>query len=100
MLRDTNHAARRQFETAAQHTDACSALPACLPMCLPMCLPSSSPPPACSIPPCLHAGLKRYFHSKRGEGLLSAQGLRILDHASDLAADQAHHPLVRDSQAS
>lgn len=43
----------------------------------------------------LVAGLKRYFHAKRGEGLLSAQGLRILDYACDRAMDQAHAPLVR-----
>ncbi|KAL4858875.1 Protein ACTIVITY OF BC1 COMPLEX KINASE 3 [Chlorella vulgaris] len=41
----------------------------------------------------LVAGLKRYFHAKRGEGLLSAQGLRILDYACDRAMDQAHAPL-------
>lgn len=43
-------------------------------------------------PPCA-AGLKRYFHSKRGEGLLSAQGLRILSFACDLAID-SQQPLV------
>jgi len=41
------------------------------------------------------AGLKRYFHSKRGEGLLSAQGLRILDYACDCAINCPHQPLVR-----
>jgi hypothetical protein len=50
--------------------------------------------PAASLPP-FNAGLKRYFHAKRGEGLLSAQGLRILDYACDRAMDQAHAPLVR-----
>ncbi len=43
------------------------------------------------------AGLKRYFHAKRGEGLLSTKGLRILDYACDRAADQAYQPLVRES---
>ena len=47
--------------------------------------------PAPPLPLC--AGLKRYFHSKRGEGLLSAQGLRILSYACDLAID-LQQPLV------
>lgn len=42
----------------------------------------------------LVAGLKRYFHAKRGEGLLSSEGLRILDYACDTAADRAGEPLV------
>lgn len=41
----------------------------------------------------LVAGLKRYFHAKRGEGLLSAEGMQLLDHACDLAMDRADHPL-------
>ncbi|PRW44236.1 Sodium hydrogen exchanger 7 [Chlorella sorokiniana] len=41
----------------------------------------------------LVAGLKRYFHAKRGEGLLSTKGLRILDYACDRAADCAYQPL-------
>ncbi len=40
------------------------------------------------------AGLKRYFHAKRSEGLLSMEGLRILDYACDVAADRALGPLV------
>lgn len=44
--------------------------------------------------PCLCPGLKRYFHSKRGAGLLSSQGLRILDFACDRAMDCPHRPLV------
>jgi hypothetical protein len=39
-------------------------------------------------------GLKRYFHAKRGEGLLSPTGLRILDHACDRAIDCSGEPLV------
>ena len=39
--------------------------------------------------------LKRYFHAKRAEGLLSAEGLRLLDHACDVAIDRADRPLVR-----
>ena len=42
----------------------------------------------------LVAGLKRYFHAKRSEGLLSMEGLRILDYACDVAADRALDPLV------
>lgn len=49
------------------------------------------------IPARIPAGLKRYFHAKRGEGLLSAQGLRILDYACDRAIDQAQAPLVSSS---
>jgi hypothetical protein len=36
----------------------------------------------------LIAGLKRYFHHKRREGLLSAQGLRLLENACDSCTDQ------------
>ena len=42
----------------------------------------------------LVAGLKRYFHAKRSEGLLSMEGLRILDYACDVAADRSLDPLV------
>lgn len=42
----------------------------------------------------LVAGLKRYFHAKRGEGLLSVRGMQILDHACDIAIDQAEQPLA------
>ncbi|GAB4814387.1 hypothetical protein N2152v2_001433 [Parachlorella kessleri] len=42
----------------------------------------------------LVAGLKRYFHAKRSEGLLSMEGLRILDYACDVAADRALGPLA------
>jgi hypothetical protein len=35
----------------------------------------------------LIAGLKRYFHRKRHEGLLSSQGLRLLDNACDTCTD-------------
>ncbi|DBA77107.1 hypothetical protein WJX77_005031 [Trebouxia sp. C0004] len=35
----------------------------------------------------LVAGLKRYFHSKRGRGLISAEGVQLLDHACSAAAD-------------
>ncbi|GAB4813268.1 hypothetical protein N2152v2_000314 [Parachlorella kessleri] len=41
----------------------------------------------------LLAGLKRYFHAKRMEGLLSVQGMRILDYACELAAEHADQPL-------
>jgi hypothetical protein len=43
----------------------------------------------------LLAGLKRYFVEKRGERLLSAEGLRCLNYACDLAADNADKALVR-----
>ena len=36
----------------------------------------------------LIAGLKRYFHRKRHEGLLSTQGLRLLDNACDTCTDE------------
>ncbi|KAK9819620.1 hypothetical protein WJX72_000338 [[Myrmecia] bisecta] len=35
----------------------------------------------------LAAGLKRYFHGKRAQGLLSSQGMRILDNACDIWID-------------
>lgn len=33
-------------------------------------------------------GMKRYFHAKRREGLLSSHGLRILNEAVDLSLDR------------
>lgn len=41
----------------------------------------------------LVAGLKRYFHGKRAEGLLSARGMQLLDWACALQMDQAGRPL-------
>lgn len=41
----------------------------------------------------LVAGLKRYFHGKRAEGLLSARGVQLLDYACDLQMDDANKPL-------
>ena len=41
----------------------------------------------------LVAGLKRYFHHKRAEGLLSARGMQLLDWACSLQMDQANRPL-------
>ncbi len=35
----------------------------------------------------LVSGLKRYFHSKRGRGLISAEGVQLLDHACSAAVD-------------
>lgn len=35
----------------------------------------------------LVSGLKRYFHSKRGRGLISGEGVQLLDHACSAAAD-------------
>lgn len=72
--------------------------------------PAECPPPCCPQPACqwgeeltaeararLVAGLERYFHAKRGEGLLSTEGLRILSYACDVAADRAIEPLVSPS---
>ena len=42
----------------------------------------------------LVAGLKRYFHDKRGQGLLSGRGILVLDHACDVAMDGSYSPLV------
>lgn len=42
----------------------------------------------------LLAGLKRYFAAKRGEGLLSAEGLRCLNHACDVAFDRTGNALA------
>lgn len=39
------------------------------------------------------AGLKRYFHAKRMEGLLSARGLRILDSGCEVLLEQPDKPL-------
>ncbi|KAK9840543.1 hypothetical protein WJX81_000451 [Elliptochloris bilobata] len=41
----------------------------------------------------LVTGLKRYLHTKHGEGLLSAASVQVLDHACDSAIDQADQPL-------
>jgi hypothetical protein len=41
----------------------------------------------------LVAGLKRYFHEKRGQGLLSGRGIVELDHACDAAMDGSSQPL-------
>jgi hypothetical protein len=38
-------------------------------------------------------GMKRYFHRKRNEGLLSSQGLRTLVHACDTCTDRPHLPI-------
>ena len=35
------------------------------------------------------SGLKRYFHEKRGRGLISAEGVQLLDHACSAAVDQS-----------
>jgi len=40
------------------------------------------------------AGMKRYFHTKSIEGLLSNRGLRILDHCCDTEIDDPHTPLA------
>jgi hypothetical protein len=37
-------------------------------------------------------GMKRYFHAKRSEGLLSSHGLRILNEAVDLSLDRPVSP--------
>ena len=41
----------------------------------------------------LVAGLKKYFHSKQREGLLSAEGTQLLDWACSMAMDDAARPL-------
>lgn len=38
-------------------------------------------------------GLKRYFHGKRAEGLLSASGMQLLDYACDHQMDSPDQPL-------
>jgi hypothetical protein len=42
----------------------------------------------------LVAGLKRYFHDKRRQGLLTGRGILVLDHACDAAMDRAAGPLT------
>eukprot|EP00891_Asterochloris_glomerata_P006187 jgi/Astpho2/6187/Aster-x0275 len=42
----------------------------------------------------LVSGLKRYFHQKRIEGLLSSTGMRVLDNACDVSIDNAEEPLA------
>lgn len=42
----------------------------------------------------LVSGLKRYFHDKRGRGLLSAEGVQLLDHSCSGAVDQPNKPLA------
>lgn len=41
----------------------------------------------------LVSGLKRYFHSKRAEGLLGSKGMQILDYACDVQTDNEEEPL-------
>ena len=41
----------------------------------------------------LISGLKRYFHDKRAEGLLSAGGIQLLDRACDASMDHDKDPL-------
>ena len=41
----------------------------------------------------LVSGIKRYFHGKRGEGLLSARGMQLLDFICDVQMDHADRPL-------
>ena len=41
----------------------------------------------------LISGLKRYFHDKRAEGLLSARGIQLLDRACDASMDHNKDPL-------
>ena len=41
----------------------------------------------------LVSGLKRYFHEKRGRGLISAEGVQLLDHACSAAVDQSSQSL-------
>jgi hypothetical protein len=67
----------------------CSASPprACIFRCAPTLLPLPSPPTPC-------AGLKRYFHGKRMQGLLSARGLRILDFGCDTLLDDPYNPVA------
>ena len=42
----------------------------------------------------LVAGLKRYFHEKRAQGLLTGRGILVLDHACDEAMDNSGQPLL------
>ena len=39
------------------------------------------------------SGLKRYFHSKHEQGLLSGHGMRILDYCCGVSADQPDKPI-------
>lgn len=39
------------------------------------------------------SGLKRYFHEKRGRGLISAEGVQLLDHACSAAVDRSSQRL-------
>ena len=48
------------------------------------CTPRPRPPP----------GLKRCFHAKRMQGLLSARGLRILDYGCDTILDDPYQPMA------
>lgn len=41
----------------------------------------------------LVAGLKKYFHAKQRDGLLSAEGMQLLDWACSMAMDDASRPL-------
>lgn len=41
----------------------------------------------------LVTGLKRYFHGKRAEGLLGANGVQLLDYACDLQMDHSEKAL-------
>jgi hypothetical protein len=54
-------------------------------------LTPSFPSAPSSLPP---AGLKRYFHGKRMQGLLSARALRILDFGCDTLLDDPYKPLA------
>ena len=42
----------------------------------------------------LVSGLQRYFHDKRGRGLISAEGVQLLDHACSAAKDQPAQRLI------
>ena len=41
----------------------------------------------------LVSGIKRYFHGKRAEGLLSARGMQLLDYTCDVQMDHADRAL-------
>lgn len=41
----------------------------------------------------LVSGLKKYFHGKRGEGLLSARGIQVLEFMCNIQIDNADEPL-------
>jgi hypothetical protein len=92
------------LRTAPQASSATSMPSAGRACCLPLawgtsnmlmftCLPVvvyCTPPPGPRPP---RAGLKRYFHAKRMEGLLSASGLRILDSGCEVLLEAPHKPL-------